>query len=522
MWTSKNNAAIDNSNKKTWNEMRTNLSRYTCCFSDYPWSVAFPEEEEKQQQDAQSFFFPSTDQMHDYLKSYSHHFLEIQSDCNFRVGCQVTRVSPLQDNRYCVEWKNTVHDDGKDPSFVDEQQIFDGVVVASGFFSEPAWPEGVDLSSFKGRHIHSSQYRSPDLDLQDGSTVAICGSSFSALEISAHIAKSATTFISSATKTTAIKKESVSGDHKKRRVVHIAPSMPWVMPRFVEYKTGFVPLDIALYRRPNEGIKTEVVLGNDPEINKQKHGFLKNMLGTRKQRLLNKDIRQPFDDPTLPVYSSISNEYLDLASSGRIELVPGRLVGCNEQGSLGVVDYFFKKPNDDIQEEKISFISGVDTLISATGFNTNLDFLDSESVLSTLEYQKENKFVPLILCDEVYHPNLKNLAFVGMYRGQYFGVVELQAQLAAAKLAMQLGCPEEDRDNGKQYPSAEQQQKEDEAAFNVARQIRDQSPQPQFPHSDYVGRMDSLVSKIKQLPYNSLGDAPLFSAKGEVVLPAMY
>ena len=47
---------------KMWNGMSTNLSKYTCRFSDWPWP-----------DDASTF--PSVEEMHDYLTSYADAFL---------------------------------------------------------------------------------------------------------------------------------------------------------------------------------------------------------------------------------------------------------------------------------------------------------------------------------------------------------------------------------------------------------------------------------------------------------------
>ena len=45
----------------TWNSMRTNLSKYSCCFKDFPW------EEEAD-------MFPHTRAMHNYFVRYAKHF----------------------------------------------------------------------------------------------------------------------------------------------------------------------------------------------------------------------------------------------------------------------------------------------------------------------------------------------------------------------------------------------------------------------------------------------------------------
>ena len=153
-----------NNNGKTWNSLRTNLSRYTCSFSDYPWSLV-PNKKgtsndkvnsvENEEGDALSFFFPTADQVHEYLQSYSNHYLK--DHCIFHLGCEVSKVTRAPDNQgYVIEWRKPTNqqppqqeDQGQQQEVV-HRKVFGGVVVATGFFSKPAWPRGADLTAFPG------------------------------------------------------------------------------------------------------------------------------------------------------------------------------------------------------------------------------------------------------------------------------------------------------------------------------------------------------------------------------------
>ena len=550
MWSA---SASDATHAKTWDDMRTNLSRYCCAFADYPWSTAFPQDTISGSTcTPSSFFFPTTLQMHEYLKCYSQHFLESNENVTFRLGCQVTQVKPTAEQKYQVTWKPTTanHPDDKSTSSDNTEKesesvsrIFDGVVVASGFFSDPAWPNGIDHEEWnkgvsgKAKVWHSSWYRNPAQILKALSydnpdqppTIAICGSSFSALEIASHIAEyNPQHSVNTDTDKKRIGQKDTEATTPPHRPVvkHICSSLPWIMPKFVHESNiasgndpvgdspfqppiaGFIPLDIALYRRHHDGLQKESVFGSNPIASQQKHTFLQKLLGTRKQgRITNLDsnsnhIQQPWDDPNQPVFASISNDYVDLVNHGRIQIVPGRLQGINGQGDLVIYDE---------DETTITTLEKVDALISATGFTTRLDYLDSSTILDQLEYQPNNQFSPLILCEDVYHPNLPQLAFVGMYRGTYFGVMDLQAHLAAARMAARV-------QGNVDFSSPEH----DEIALDTARQLREQVPTPQFPRGDYVGRMDALATKIKEYPLHHLGDAPHLTQQGNPVIPSMY
>ena len=91
-----------------------------------------------------------------------------------------------------------------------------------------------------------------------------------------------------------------------------------------------------------------------------------------------------------------------------------------------------------------------------------------------------------MLYEGVFHPYLKNVAFVGMYRGPYFTIMELQARWACLAFCYpQL-----------YYPLLSEMQK----GVEKERQIRNAHPRPQFPHGDFVSFADQLAHKIGVFP----------------------
>lgn len=85
----------------------------------------------------------------------------------------------------------------------------------------------------------------------------------------------------------------------------------------------------------------------------------------------------------------------------------------------------------------------------------------------------------------MFHPKLPGVAFLGMYRGPYFGVIELQARWAT--MAFQ---------DSKYHPSKEEM----EAGIKEEQGIRDMSPRPQFPHGNYVEIVDEIAKRIGVFP----------------------
>ena len=83
-----------------------------------------------------------------------------------------------------------------------------------------------------------------------------------------------------------------------------------------------------------------------------------------------------------------------------------------------------------------------------------------------------------------FHPDLPNLAFTGVYRGPYFGVIELQARWAAQVLSGNLSLP-----------SKEVLLKGLEEEID----IKHQSPRQQFPR-DYTEFANSIAKELQCLP----------------------
>lgn len=432
----------DNQNAyKMWDHLSPNLSKYTCVFSDHLWPLESPP-------------FPTRQELNQYLVDYSSSHL--QEQCSFRMGCTVTGVKRRGSETttaattpftqpFQVEWTTT--------EGTLETEEFDGVIVATGFFAEPWVPAGMQQQNV----LHSSEYRSPN-DFTN-QTVAVCGASFSALEIAADVRKQA------------------------KKVISILPRIPYVVPRFVRHGSAFAPLDAVLYQRRQEAPQ-EHSLEMTAEESQQKHAFLRQLVGDRKQQALGIP-----KDTSVPPMVAISDDYLNLVVDESIEVVHGKVAETTSGGDNKV----------NIQLENGDSISDIDQVIACTGYRSQLSFLEAE-ILETLEYDATDTHAPLTLCNEAFHPDIPGLGFVGMYRGPYFGVMELQARLLAGMMS------------GTVEPSSEYIQQ----ALEASKKIRTTKPQPQFPRYDYVGFMDNLAEPLGLIPQGDCG------AKGAMVSPPFF
>eukprot|EP00913_Durusdinium_trenchii_P003706 g3430.t1 len=95
---------------KVWHSLRTNLSKYTVAFSDFPWPKEAPD-------------FPKSAELRKYLECYAE---EKGLLPYVHTSSEVQKIS-WEDGGWRVTWFDTEQ----------RQQVFKFVIVASGIFSEP-------------------------------------------------------------------------------------------------------------------------------------------------------------------------------------------------------------------------------------------------------------------------------------------------------------------------------------------------------------------------------------------------
>jgi hypothetical protein len=531
-----------------WDGLHTNLSKHTCRFSDFPWPSDTPT-------------FPSKEDMDLYLKSYANEYIINNDDddndksCSFLYDCKVNKIKPIigdknnedpaiiisstEGKQYRVEWTDTIKQ-------TQHSKEFGGVVVASGFFSKPKYPSGLlpeiindnsnSNNSDRMKMIHSQDYycheQFASTPENENNKIVIIGGSHSALAIAVDVSKS------------------VMKDHLPITVV--MPKIPWVLPRYVPISTerttsataGFLPIDLAFYRRRNRFLANDDIINkNDieeemiesipltPESCRKRNQQLQELIGPRQQNILpvsssSSSSSSYFDEPPTV---AVSDYFLDLVADGTIEVIQGRAEGITEDGTGLIISRDKKngKTNDNNDDDdgrvkasiKTTLLPNVTSVICCTGYLPDLESccgrLDDDdddgdlSILKTIEYDPNDTFSPMTTYLETLHPKLTNFAFVGMYRGPYMGVVELQAKLAAKVMS------------GKVTVSSNEFQK----GLETSRMIRNQiaSVRPQFPHSNYVGFMDTLARSLLISNNNDEENFPKYNLDvGNFISPAFY
>jgi cation diffusion facilitator CzcD-associated flavoprotein CzcO len=439
--------------RRVWEHLRTNLSKYTCCFADMPWPKEAP-------------LHPTNQQVCDYLHQYTDRFLitpfasaTVNHDNTpiFHFNTKITKLSHFPETgKYLLQYTSAASDGTT--TIVDNTEEFDKVVIASGFFNQHHNRSPANLSTPQassssgaaaiskdemGNIIYADQYQSPEPF--QGKTVIIVGASFSGCEIAAEIATVA------------------------KKVYHIVPRYSFVLPRMIPLNplhpaTPFLPLDIVFYAL-NEERQKQVqqhfqvihndkgedagdlasasppfsssssslsfeVLFKDLKDAEKTTSYLSQVVGTGNAHVdplaslssaFITSIQRGEEKPIV----AISDEYKSMVRAGKIEVIAGRYVDYHPSMESGVNKTVINLLKNE-ESAQVLIEDSIDQTILCTGYSPDVSYLDS-ALRSILQYSPEHTLLPMILYKEQFHPSLPGLHFVGMYKGPYFGVMELQA-----------------------------------------------------------------------------------------------
>lgn len=402
-----------------WRSLKTNLSRYTCGFSDHP-------------HDPDSGLFPSAARMAAYLRGYAR-----AHDLTGRIrhGHKVVAVT-----RAGTGWRLIADAGGRMV-----EHLADGVIVASGVFAQPALPPGVTVGA-DGRISHAASYRGPEGFA--GRRVVVVGGAFSGADIAAEISGCAADTVMLIRRPAWYVPRLVPAPQAMMN--HTNPTLP--PPR--------LPMDLVVNARAEaarvRGLSSAMIAA-------ERHAWLRGIVGD--QGLLHPLLRVPDDGRLAPMV--ISDAVPDAIRSGRLRVMAAAQFDARR---MVLHDGRYDLPVDDV--------------IYATGYAPRLEMLPAD-IRAAVGYDPDDRLQPVLLAQSVFPDGIPGMAFVGMYRGPYFGVMELQARWAAGVLSGRLPAPDRaamDR------------------AMAVERAIRDQRPRPQFPHADYPDMCDALAARLDVMP----------------------
>lgn len=188
--------------------MVANQSKHTVQFSDFAWRDSDPD-------------FPKAWQIGRYLERY----LKEYGGADIRLGHKVVKAE-LQDGG---SWK--VQTDSEKGT---ETSIFDYLLVATGFFGQPSWPEGIPKQG-EVPIVHSSKYRDIDSLLakakDTSDKILVVGGQMSGVEIANTIATHLSSLVNSPG-------EKTIQNADRFTIHHVSQRPAWTVPLFTSVKVG--------------------------------------------------------------------------------------------------------------------------------------------------------------------------------------------------------------------------------------------------------------------------------------------
>ncbi|KAK4144833.1 uncharacterized protein C8A04DRAFT_36207 [Dichotomopilus funicola] len=471
--------------------MVANQSKHTVQFSDLSWPEDSPQ-------------LPRAWQVGEYLARYRERYC---SGATFRLGTRVETAKPLpaHDGESGSQLRWSVETRSSDGEINDE--IFDHLLVASGFFGKPTLPE-----AGRGDHdvpvIHSSQYRDlPGLlgkVTGEGGKILVVGGQMSGVEIAGTIAS----HLSSAVHSPG---PSVIPNADKYSVHHIIQQPIWVFPLHTSPKPTssappFLPLDLGSYNTANKPQPLTNSQGHiSPEAAKTTHGIFGAVLGTD-QSDFSPQIAVTAAQTEDPPYLAVSDYYMDFIRSGLITISHGKLDSLSGRVA-----------NLSPSGEEVTDIAAV---VLATGFEaaSSLSFLPAP-VKETLSLQPSdlNNTVALGF-HGTHHPEVPNLGFVGFYRSPYWGVMEMQARFLAALWAA--GGP-----SSLSLSESLRNALQNDTSIRRTLELRTDPRASQFPMGDYAWLMQEFATALDLPRVPHLGELPALpptNKQMDILTPARY
>ncbi|MCJ1399671.1 hypothetical protein MMC11_002873 [Xylographa trunciseda] len=415
--------------------MRTNLCRFTVCFSDLAWEsvdgIQPPENgttfDQHGSHEISPPLYPKAWQVGQYLQHYARKYL---ADGIISFNIKVLKADRVAsgDGITCI--LTTINTSTGQES----QSAFDFLIVATGLFAKPNRLPcrfiGFQAETCTIPFIHSSRYRGV-LDITSNGeiptygNILVLGGSHSGGEIATSVALDLSD-----------QQDPLKMGASPLNIVHVTTNHMFAVPSFTQ-KGGddvhFAPLDFSLYDLSHYAdgpIFFKVALMNAEKAHALKAKIFSILDGSDTPEGTSSN--GPSDTETTGApYAIVSDKYLDYIRSGLIIPKIGRVVSLTKQPN----DLFSACITTDSGIEEILDITGV---VYATGFETieNLDFLGHQ-VKEELCFMPQFPRLPLQLDAELLTttPSLPDLALIGFSDGPYWGMLEMQARNAASRFA---------------------------------------------------------------------------------------
>jgi hypothetical protein len=262
-----------------------------------------------------------------------------------------------------------------------------------------------------------------------------------------------------------------------------------------------------LGRRPPGPVEYNIGPLSDEKIAKTKDYF-RSLLGAEYEKYGHSQQQSSSAiSDSQPEWVAIGNDYAEFVRSGGIEAVMGRVTSIHPKSDPRTASINIETA------EGSRTLDNVTSMVMATGFTPfdSLSFLPKD-VQSSLEYNKEDPFIPLILDKGgTLRSEIPDIGFVGFYRGPYWGVMEMQAKFLGKEWT-------KEHDTSSVGTEAETKDQSQRELLRNLRQPSTECRRGQFPMGDYVGLMETFAKDL-EIERLSLSDG---ENRAGPVIPARY
>ena len=428
---------------KVWQHLRTNLSKFTCAFSDSPWPPSAPD-------------FPSAHMVLEYLCGYAE---TNQLTQRVRFNSRVTSVASVAEGGWRLAWQD-VEDEAHDA-------VFDRVIIATGIFSKPHRPDIPGLDALGDRVLHASAYRSGEQ--YAAQRVLVVGAAFSGADIAADVARAGADVT----------------------LVASARTPLYYLPRDL----GGKPVDLAFYSRATRDGNLRL---EPAERSRRRHEAF--------TRLGGKIAGLPEPDVAREPYVAITDDLRAAVEEKKLRVGTSRVVGFDADAALladGTRERFDRVILATGYRVALPFFSAA--TLSALEHDDE-DWLQPlilhkcvwHPALAGLAFCGMYRGVRRAIlepaaCRAACLPDAPRqvVPCAALAPQPYFATVELQARWACGVFSGRLPAPSVD---------------ELREGLDQERCVRHSTPRPQFPHGDYVSMADDLARLVGVLPVTALAD----------------
>lgn len=376
---------------------------------------------------------PSAKDVYNYLLSYIDHF-KIASYFQFNTIVQL--VKQLPNKKWQIIWTNYLTGDRT-------TEVYDYLICSSGLHCMSSMPSIKNSENFKGEILHSNNYKSKD-PLLKNKRVVVVGNSYSGAEISSHLVGYAKSITNVFSRPYLVFPRLLKIETEEKNVYNIYPN-----DLFYSRELAFK----ARTREEERKLKIDIFSKLCPiQTNKKKS---------------HPDMYYELNDDE-PIREAVTDNYYSYVTQGKIRPKRAKITQFETNG-IRLSDGSFEK---------------ADAVLFCTGYKLCLDFFD-DTVLKTLKFNNKYDKFPILLYKFTFHPDLENLAMIGVTSGLFFAGFELQAKWAFKVFKGEKKLPPRSM--------IDSEIAKDESA-------RESLLRNQYPHGYYNEIIDKLAQEVDDLP----------------------